>query len=429
MSKIIEINKEDSTHIILTTSQKSNIKLEPLKELYKGKLFTNLSKSFQNDCLNQFGSEIFSIKKSQSRTLANLLACWIFSLYMTYDFSDDYFLPSNYSNTKILEDTLKDFCKYNDKIIDVDNKINKIINKLKIKYKFCLESLKTYSDSVIFKQNKNNYQIKKSIINILKNKNLDTEMIFYKFQIIINFPIRDKKLINILDNILLPIKIYDRLVNLYSGPIELIDEYLWAIIFRYQLLSSNNHQLAVLPNIMKTMTKDYNLNFECFASAINSTYPNYCSIYYDLEQYFGSVGNFFSICPIKGTYGFNPPYQKNLIETGIKKLFVFLDNTDDSLSFIITIPIWDNSGKEYMKNIYNNEFEKQTIDYGDFTIIAEIQNSKYFRGLRMIAKNDFTYIDHNFELYKNKTIQNTYVILLSNQPIDISIMNSYSFNL
>ena len=429
MSKIIEINKEDLTHLIFSTTQNTNIKLEPIIELYRGKLFTNLSKSFQNDCLNQFGPEIFSIKKSPSRTLSNLLSCWIFSLYITYDFSDDYFLPSNYSNTKILEDTLRDLCKYNDKIINIDNKINKIVNKLKTKYKTSLELLKTYQESTIFKQNKNKYQIKKSIINILNNKDTNTEIIFYKFQIIVNFSIRDKKLLNILDNILLPIKIYDKLFNLYNGPKELFNEYLWAIVFRYQLLSSNNHQLAVLPNIMKLMTRDYNLNFECFASAINSTFPNYCSIYYDLEKYFGSVGNFFNICPIKGTFGFNPPYQKDLIESGIEKIFIFLNNTNEALSFIITIPIWDNNGKEYMKINYDNEFKKQTIDYGDFKIISKIQNSKYFKGLRMIAKDDFTYVDHNFELYKNKTIQNTYVILLSNQPIDISLINSYNFTL
>ena len=65
-----------------------------------------------------------------------------------------------------------------------------------------------------------------------------------------------------------------------------MDDYIWAILFRYQLLGSNNHQLAVLPNIMNQMTIDYGLNFECFASLINNTFNHYCSIYYDLERYF-----------------------------------------------------------------------------------------------------------------------------------------------
>ena len=32
----------------------------------------------------------------------------------------------------------------------------------------------------------------------------------------------------------------------------------------------------------------------------------------------------------------------------------------------------------------------------------------------MISKNNFTYPDHNFHLFKNSTIQNTYIFVLSN---------------
>jgi hypothetical protein len=44
----------------------------------------------------------------------------------------------------------------------------------------------------------------------------------------------------------------------------------------------------------------------------------------------------------------------------------------------------------------------------------------------MIPKEKFTYIDHNFELYKNKTIQNTYVIILSNKEY-IKKLDTYDF--
>jgi hypothetical protein len=278
----------------------------------------------------------------------------------------------------------------------------------------------------VYKQNMSNYKIKKSMISIKKNKNSNIESTFYKLDITVYFIIKDKRLLNILNNILIPTKIYDKLINSYTGPKGKVDEYLWAIVFRYQLLGSNNHQLAVLPNIMESMTKDYNLNFECFASSINSTYPRYCSIYYDLEKYFGSVGSFFNIVPIKGTFGFNPPYQKDIIELGINKLLKFL-NSSQPLTFIITIPIWDNIGRNYMKEHYNNDLEKQNIDYGDFPIVNKVKESQYFKGLRMISKEKFTYVDHNFELYKNKTIQNTYVILLSNSDQDLTHLNTYDF--
>ena len=37
------------------------------------------------------------------------------------------------------------------------------------------------------------------------------------------------------------------------------------------------------------------------------------------------------------------------------------------------------------------------INYGDFEIIKEIKESKFFRELRMVSKEKFTYIDHNFK--------------------------------
>ena len=44
-----------------------------------------------------------------------------------------------------------------------------------------LELLNNYSKSQIYKQNKTNYKIKKTLINIKKNKNSPIESTFYKF--------------------------------------------------------------------------------------------------------------------------------------------------------------------------------------------------------------------------------------------------------
>ena len=59
-----------------------------------------------------------------------------------------------------------------------------------------------------------------------------------------------------------------------------------------------------------------------------------------------------------------------------------------------------------------------------------IRKNQYFKGLRMISKDDFTYMDHNFYLFKNKTIQNTYVIVMSNYENNyMEKINMYNFNL
>jgi hypothetical protein len=386
-------------------------KLEPLLELYKGKLFCYIVKYFINDCVMSLGTKIFSIKKLCIRTITNIFSSWIFSLYIDYDFSEDYLLPTNYINTSVLKNILIDLCQFDKTIINSNDKIDIILNNLVNIYKNQLKLLENYQNSDLFKNTNNNYKINKKI-----HKNT-----FYKFDISVKFDIKNKKLINILNNLLIPISIYNKISKCYTGPINKMDDYIWAILFRYQLLGSNNHQLAVLPNIMNQMMIDYGLNFECFASLINNTFNHYCSVYYDLERYFGSVGSFFNLIPLKGTFGFNPPYQKDIINNGINKLFNFLNDTTEDLTFIITIPIWDYEGQELMDN-------KPDINYGNFEIITDIKQSKFFKAFRMISKEQFTYIDHNFGLYKNKTIQDTYVIILSNKEIDIKNFNNYSFD-
>lgn len=399
--------------------------IEPVLELYKGKLYSILNKLFINDSINLLGKNIFSIKKSYSRTLTNILACWLFSLYIDYDFSDDYFFPNNYENTDIIKNIFNDLCKYDINIINSDEKINIILNNLKKNYKYQLELLNEYKKSNIFIKNINNYLILKKKIKLKNNKN--NKILLYKFEIQTKIIIKEEKLKNILNNLLIPIKIYYKLIKKYTGPSDKADIYIWCLLFRYQLLGSNNHQLAILPNILENMKKDYNLNFECFASAINSKFDNYCSIYYDIEKYFGSVGNFFNIIPISGTYSINPPFQKEIINNSIIKVLDYLNSDNTKLTFILTIPIWDLKGKEIMKNLYNNDIEKQNINYGDFEIINIIKSSIYLKYLKMIPKHNFTYIDYNFELLKNKTIQNTYVIILSNINIDINLIDNYNY--
>jgi len=395
--------------------------LEPLLELYKGKLFSNILKVFINSCVEQFGTNIFSIKKSYSRTLTNILSGWMFSLYINYDLSKDYFFPTNYDNVETLVTILKDMCKYDSTIKNVDDKIEKVIIRLKSIYSEELYNLEKYKNSNLFNYNKTNYNISR-----IHYMNIKTNTEFYKLNITIDYIIKDKRLLNILNNIIIPIQIYNRLELKYTGPKNKLDEYLWAILYRYQLLGSNNHQLAVLPNIMHQMKTDYNLDFECFASTINSMATNYCSIYYDLERHFGSVGSFFNITPLKGTFGFNPPYQKDIITLGCIRLLELLKDNND-LSFIITIPIWDTKGRKIMRELYNNELEKQNIDYGDFEIMNTLRESPYLKKLKMIPKEKFTYLDHNFNLYKNRTIQNTYILVLSNTTKDFNEIDNYNY--
>jgi hypothetical protein len=390
-------------------------------ELYRGKIYCNILNFFINMITKKFGTKIFNIKKTYQKTLTNLLSSWMFNLYSDYPNSEDPFFPDNFTDVTILKKTILDFCKYDTTIIINEVDLDNLLLNLTVYINDQIIKLNNYQSSQVLVQSDDNARkITKSIIVQKRNeKNIN----FYKFFININYLIKDVRLKNILENILIPIDVYKKMSNHYIGDKDLLDIYVWAIVFRYQLLGSNNHQLGVLPRVINDMNKDYNLNFECFASAINFTQTSYCSIYYDLEYYFGSCGSFFNLIPSEGTYSCNPPYQKEIIYKTIYKIFDHLKASCEknlALTFIITMPIWDIEGQK----ILNDEAK---IDYGEFNIISDIKTSEYFRGLRMISKNDFSYLDHNFKLLKNKTIQNTYIIILSTVEINIDYIMNYNF--
>ena len=396
--------------------------VDPILELYRGKIYCQIIKIFIHIITEKLGTNIFCVKKSYPRTLTNLLSSWMFTLYAFGTNENDPFFPDSFKNVMPLKITLLDFCKYNEnQTLNYNEIIDDILAKFIEHINVQKDMLEKYKISQFYLNSKDNFTLIKKIL--IQKREL-TNISFYKFKINVSFGIKDKRLINILDNILLPTDVYDKLKNNYTGNIKQIDIIIWIIIFRYQLLGSNNHQLGILPEIINKMNKDYGLNFECFASAINSSLKNYCSIYYDLEKYFGSNGNFFNINLIEGTYSFNPPYQKDIMDNGIIKLFTLLDNAkanNKKLTFIMTIPIWDKQGQEIL-----NQHNK--IDYGDFEIIKDIKQSEYFIELKIIAKDNFTYLDHNFKLYKNKTIQNTYIIMMStDKKINFSSINNYNF--
>jgi hypothetical protein len=398
------------------------------KELYRGELYCDLLKNFIKSCLKNLGEKTFSHKKNYTRTITNMLSSWLFTLYQNdssnsnSDDIKDPFFPTNYlQNDFIIERTLLDYCSlYN--IQNINIKINNIIKDLHFSYEHILDKFNNHINT------NNPVEIIVNKEEIYYDRN-NKKIKFYNFKLI---NIEDsiyicKKLINIINNIMIPVEQYDFMSLNYNGKEELKDTLVWIILFRYQLLSSNNNQLAVLPKIYKQMEKDFDLSVECFASSINTTSKYYCSLYQDIEQYFGSIGNFFNLIPIKGTFSFNPPYQYDIITNGVNKIFDHLKNTTEKLTFIITIPIWDNVGKEYMSK-YMVENNNNIINYIDFDIMNKIRESEYFRGLRMISKDDFTYMDHNFYLFKNKTIQNTYVIIMSNYDCNfINKINEYNF--
>lgn len=111
----------------------------------------------------------------------------------------------------------------------------------------------------------------------------------------------------------------------------------FCVLLRYSILDSKNQQLAISIPFKNDLKKYFKVNIELFGSSSNRFFDNFCSLFTDLEQYFGSLGNFFNVTPIQGLYMSNPPYDEELMEYMAKHLILSLDLTKKPLGFIITI--------------------------------------------------------------------------------------------
>jgi phosphorylated CTD-interacting factor 1 len=104
---------------------------------------------------------------------------------------------------------------------------------------------------------------------------------------------------------------------------------------------------AALPKSVFQLLKDQiSVTGECFSSSCNATCPEFYTNNYDIERFFGSSGNFFDSNLTSGSYEANPPFIEELEYLMYQKMDQFLttaEETDQPLSFFITIPEWSDS--------------------------------------------------------------------------------------
>ena len=78
---------------------KNKNNIDPILELYRGKIYCQIIKMFIYIVIENLGTEIFSIKKSYPRTLTNLLSSWMFTLYAFGTNVNDPFFPDTFTDT------------------------------------------------------------------------------------------------------------------------------------------------------------------------------------------------------------------------------------------------------------------------------------------------------------------------------------------
>lgn len=183
---------------------------------------------------------------------------------------------------------------------------------------------------------------------------------------------------------------------------------LWCLFYRYQIFDHKNQHLSIHPKVLSALNRITKIDGELFASAFNSYFPVYCSVYYDIEQYFGSQGSFFNADIDCGVYTCNPPYDLYMLYKTTKKLLKHLRHAKGNLLFYVFIPIWDNKGKQELL------LEPSPID--NYKPIEMIEKSEFLQYKKLIRKSEITFYD--YMECNNVYVSNTYFLILANYEIE-----------
>jgi len=114
-------------------------------------------------------------------------------------------------------------------------------------------------------------------------------------------------------------------------------------IMRYETLARvrPSHEMSLLPAVSAVLQKELAITHECFASPLNCFQgcSTHCSLFPDVDHFFGSVGSFFGFLPQLGSCVLHPPAQKSSIEAALAHVVKVLVAAPESsaLSFVAVV--------------------------------------------------------------------------------------------
>ena len=373
---ILDNNILEYNFTVNTKNKNNNISI--YKEILRENIINNLIKLCEKKLfkLNTIVKKNILIKLYKYNKLNDIIQKWCWIQYSNI-FCQDYVIPyvsNNSYNWNNIIDNINYILNIN---IDINNNIiknlliniHKFLKKNYIKYKKLL---------------KNN--IKLSISKTISNDSIILTTLY------------NEKLYKLNINKELYKRLYDKFKN--NNNITNHDKYIFCLIFRYSYIDSGNQQLAINYDI-KNMFKKY-VDFELYGSAINAVSNHYCSLFYDIEQYFGSKGNFFDIIIEQGIFWCNPPYDNDIMENTAIKLINIINNYVN-VAFIITIPIWDLYSKNIKLNNIIRNYNKNNGNFDDYKIYSLLK--QYIQDEIMIPKKKIHYFNYrlNTKIYASDT--------------------------
>lgn len=308
---------------------------------------------------------------------------------LIYKHSDEFYSDLIYNYNTITESIFTDILKY---MIDTRNKLNKL-EKIE---------LKNIPNKIVVKK-------------VYKQNSVELSLNDYVHSI------------NIID--------YGRLASMYSNKKIPVDYAICTLLLRYDYYGPLLQGICLSAELAYNWVKKNKyekITLELFAGSLNSNLPNYCSLFYDIEKYFGSKGSMFLYKNINN-YDIlvsNPPFLTNVMTESAKLIVKYLKTSSKKSSIVfVNIPDW-RSRKQYNRDettashIKKNEIAqaRQDAEYLNYEIL---RNSPYFR--KVILFGNFKY--KNFFGQNYATIRdNILILILTTMPNDSRIQDFLDYS-
>jgi len=160
------------------------------------------------------------------------------------------------------------------------------------------------------------------------------------------------------------------------------------MILRYSIFDTSSQQWSIGIDLYENISYLFDISFETFASPLNFNMYRFCSIFYDTDNIFGSVGSFYNLtCEnlllqnIKGVF-FNPPYLPILMKKCSLQCLNILDemnkNNKDFTIFSF-LPNWEDA--LYIKSLIQSKYivDYKIVNKGNY-ILQEKDKGKLITG-------------------------------------------------
>lgn len=412
------IDKKNTDYDVITFNQTvcnlPSVKLELLRWHILKQLKKIFCKTFEkyvanNEKYTAYDKGIDTLMRNNMSKLNSQIILWCWHQYSNTNSSNtDYVIP--YKTNNIYDyDRFMDDLNY---IINITNPNDKITSESV----FIKKLNKKVSD--FLEQSYNNF--KKYEAKIAKSKKLKINKEIIKHSVRLSVKHQYTHIVQMHQ------KIYDKLIAKIKANVNLpdnlaVDELIFCLYYRYSYLDAENQQLSICEQI-KNIYKKIGFNFELFGSAINTTSDNYCSLFYDIEKFFGSYGNFFEIQIKKGLFTCNPPFDNTIMNNTGKKIIQAIEQPKSKVAFVITIPIWDNVTQQRIKNenivdVIRNHANVNNSIYSDYEVYCNLK--PYICDEIIVPKNKIPYFNYKHFRYINAV--DSYIIIIYSKNIDEKI--------